>query len=121
MPASMLDPNTALIGGRRVNASPLGHEMIGTDLEASVRTAGVTRVVLCGVAAGIGVESTARHAYDNVTLAADAMTEMNADAANSVSRIFPRLGETAATQEIIGLLDKPARPRSAVEQAKVTS
>ncbi len=124
MPASMLDPNTALSGGRRVNASPLGHEMIGTDLEASVRTAGVTRVVLCGVAASIGVGSTARHAYElgfNVTLAADAMTDTNADAANSVSRIFPRLGETAATQEIIGLLDKPARPRSAVEQAKVTS
>ena len=56
----------------------------------------------------IGVESTARHAYElgiNVTLAVDAMTDMNADAhADSVAWIFPRLGETGATQEIIDLL-----------------
>jgi nicotinamidase-related amidase len=97
----------------------------GTDLEAYLRTAGVTQVVLCGVATSIGVESTARHAYElgfNVTLAVDAMTDTNADAhANRVSRIFPRLGETAATQQIIGLLDQPGRARSAVTQAKVTS
>jgi nicotinamidase-related amidase len=66
-------------------------------------------VVIAGVATSIGVESTARQAYElgfNVTLAIDAMTDMNADAhLNSVTRIFPRLGETATTQEIIDLLD----------------
>lgn len=80
----------------------------GTGLEEYLRGEGVTQVVLCGVATSIGVESTARHAYElgfNVTLAVDAMTDMNADAhANSVTRIFPRLGETGATQEIIDLL-----------------
>jgi isochorismate hydrolase len=41
----------------------------------------------------------------NVTLAVDAMTDMSADAhANSLARIFPRLGETGVTQEIIDLL-----------------
>jgi nicotinamidase-related amidase len=68
--------------------------------------------VLCGVATSIGVVSTARHAYElgfNVTLAVDAMTDMNADAhANSLARIFPKLGETGATQEIIDLLDSRA-------------
>lgn len=82
----------------------------GTDLEAYLRDAGVTQVVLCGVATSIGVESTARYAHElgfNVTLAVDAMTDMNADAhANSLARIFPRLGETGATKEIIDLLDK---------------
>jgi hypothetical protein len=35
------------------------------------------------------------------------MTDMNADAhANSPMRIFPRPGETNATQEITDLLDK---------------
>jgi hypothetical protein len=35
------------------------------------------------------------------------MTDLSADAhVNSVTRIFPRLGETGATQEIVALLDK---------------
>ena len=71
---------------------------------------GVTQVVIAGIATSIGVESTARYAYElgfNVTLAVDAMTDMNLDAhTNSVTRIFPRLGETGTTQEIIDLLDK---------------
>ena len=38
-------------------------------------------------------------------LAVDAMTDMNADAhTNSVTRIFPRLGEMGTTAEIIALL-----------------
>lgn len=60
----------------------------------------------------IGVESTARHAHENgfnVTLAVDAMTDMtdmSLDAhVNSVTRIFPRLGETGPTEEILALLD----------------
>jgi hypothetical protein len=35
------------------------------------------------------------------------MTDMNPDAhINSITRIFPKLGETGTTQEIIDLLDK---------------
>lgn len=79
-----------------------------TDLEAYLRAEGVTQVVLAGIATSIGVESTARFAYElglNVTLAVDAMTDMNADAhTNSVTRIFPRLGETGSTAEIVALL-----------------
>jgi nicotinamidase-related amidase len=81
-----------------------------TDLESQLKALGVTQLVLAGVATSIGVESTARHAYElgfNVTLAIDAMTDMNTDAhANSLTRIFPKLGETGATQEIIDLLEK---------------
>jgi nicotinamidase-related amidase len=68
----------------------------------------VTQVVIAGIATSIGVESTARNAHEfgfNVTLAVDAMTDRNADAhANSITRIFPRLGETGTTREIIDLL-----------------
>jgi nicotinamidase-related amidase len=78
-----------------------------TGLDAYLKQAGATQVVLCGVATSIGVESTARQAQElgyNVTFAIDAMTDMNADAhVNSVTRIFPRLGETATTQEILDL------------------
>jgi len=81
-----------------------------TDLDQYLKNLGVTQVVMAGVSTSIGVESTARYAYEygfNVTLALDAMTDMNPDAhINSVTRIFPRLGETGTTQEIIDLLDK---------------
>jgi len=82
-----------------------------TDLEACLKAAGVTQIVLAGVATSIGVESTAREAFGlgfNVTLAVDAMTDLDADAhANSVGRIFPRLGETGTTAEILELLGAP--------------
>jgi hypothetical protein len=43
----------------------------------------------------------------NVTPGIDAMADMNADAhANCIARIFPRRGETGATQEFLDLLDR---------------
>lgn len=81
-----------------------------TDLQARLRSLGVTQVVLAGISTSIGVESTARQAYElgfHVTLATDAMTDTSAEAhANSVTRIFPRLGETGSTQELLDLLDR---------------
>ena len=80
-----------------------------TGLDEHLKNLGVTQVVIVGIATSIGVESTARHAHEygfNVTLAVDAMTDTNPDAhSNSIMRIFPRLGETGTTQEIINLLD----------------
>jgi nicotinamidase-related amidase len=80
-----------------------------TGLEKHLRQSGVTQVVIAGVATSAGVESTARHAHElgfNVALAVDAMTDMSADAHhNSITRIFPRMGETGTTSEIIDLLE----------------
>jgi nicotinamidase-related amidase len=80
-----------------------------TGLAECLKNMGVTQVVLAAIATSFGVESTARHAYEegfNVTLAVDAMTDMNLDAhLNSITWVFPRLGETGTTQEIINLLD----------------
>jgi len=80
-----------------------------TGLEAHLKAHGVTQVVIAGVSTSAGVESTAREAYAlgfNVVLAVDAMTDMNLDAhGNSVARIFPRLGETGTTREIVDLLE----------------
>jgi nicotinamidase-related amidase len=71
---------------------------------------GVTQVVIAGVATSAGVESTARHAHElgfNVVLPVDAMTDMSPDAHhNSITRIFPRIGETGTTEEIVGLLER---------------
>ena len=81
----------------------------GTDLEPQLRNRSVTQIVLAGVSTSAGVESTARHAHElgfNVTLAIDAMADTNADAhANSIARIFPRLGETGTTDEVLALLE----------------
>jgi nicotinamidase-related amidase len=83
-----------------------------TGLDAYLKGKGVTQVVLAGIATSIGVESTARLAYAlgfNVTLATDAMSDRSAEAHdNSVSYIFPRLGETGTTQEIIRLVKATA-------------
>jgi nicotinamidase-related amidase len=80
-----------------------------TGLEAHLKSHGVTQVVISGVSTSAGVESTARHASElgfNVVLAVDAMTDMDADAHdNSVTRIFPKLGETGMTTEIIDLFE----------------
>jgi nicotinamidase-related amidase len=76
-----------------------------TDLEQYLREHGVTQVVVAGVATSVGVESTARHARElgfNVALAVDAMTDLDPDAhLNSVTRIFPWIGETGTTQELL--------------------
>jgi nicotinamidase-related amidase len=81
-----------------------------TGLDEHLKKLGVTQVVIAGVATSIGVESTARQAHEHgyhVTLAIDAMTDMSPDAhVNSTTRIFPRLGETGTTHEIVALLDK---------------
>jgi nicotinamidase-related amidase len=82
----------------------------GTDLDLQLRRRGVTQIVLTGIATSIGVESTARAAHEHgyhVTLAVDAMSDRDAEAhRNSIERIFPRLGETGTTAEIIELLAK---------------
>ena len=81
----------------------------GTDLDQRLKSLGVTQVVVTGIATSAGVESTARHARENgyhVTLATDAMTDRKAETHhNSLTRIFPRIGETGTTAEIISLLD----------------
>jgi len=81
-----------------------------TDLDAYLKSKSVTQVVIAGVATSAGVESTARHAHElgyNVTLAIDAMTDLNAEAhTNSITRIFPRIAETGTTAEILTLLER---------------
>jgi nicotinamidase-related amidase len=81
----------------------------GTDLDVQLRRRGITQIVLGGLVTSIGVESTAREAHAHgyhVTLAVDAMADRDPEThRNSVERVFPRLGETGTTAEIIELLD----------------
>lgn len=78
---------------------------LGTDLDELLRSRGVTQIVLTGVSTSAGVESTARSAYDlgyNVVFSVDAMTDRDADLhRNCVEKIFPRLGETTTTADLL--------------------
>jgi nicotinamidase-related amidase len=80
----------------------------GTDLDVQLRRRGVTQVVLTGIATSAGVESTARAAHEHgyhVTLVTDAMADADAEIhRNSTERIFPRLGETGTTAEVLDLV-----------------
>lgn len=81
----------------------------GTDLDEYLKHLGVTQLIMTGVATSVGVESTARQAYElgyHITLATDAMTDRSLVAHDhSMTSIFPRLGETGTARDIIDLLD----------------
>ncbi|GAB2864112.1 cysteine hydrolase family protein [Hymenobacter ruber] len=79
-----------------------------TDLHAELQKRNITGTVLAGVSTSIGVESTARAAFErgyNLTFAQDAMTDTVASAQeNSLKVIFPRIGEIDTTDNIIKVL-----------------
>ena len=83
-----------------------------TDVEATLKARGVTQVVVTGLVTSNGVEATARQAYErgfNVTLALDAMTDSREEAHEySLRNVFPRIGETGTTKDIISLLERNA-------------
>lgn len=75
----------------------------GTELDMQLRRRGLRTIVLCGIATEIGVESTARDAWERgykIVFAEDAMTGRNGHA-NSVANIFPRLGRVRSTAQIV--------------------
>ncbi len=80
----------------------------GTDLDLQLRRRGITNIVLCGISTSIGVESTARDAWErsyNLTFASDAMTDTVAEAhARALGIIFPRIGEVGTVDEILAMI-----------------
>ncbi len=84
----------------------------GTGLTETLRAAGVTQVVITGIATGTGVESTARTAHEDgfhVSLPVDAMTDTAADKhEHAVNVVFPRIAETGTTEELVRLLQGAA-------------
>jgi len=77
----------------------------GTELDLEFRRRGITTMVLCGISTNIGVESTARFAYEygyNQIFAEDAMSALSAEEhALTVAKIFPRIGLVRKTGEIL--------------------
>ncbi len=77
----------------------------GTELDLEFRRRGIATLVLCGIATNIGVESTARFAFEygfNQIFAEDAMSAMSAEEHTfTVAKIFPRIGLVRKTREIL--------------------
>lgn len=79
-----------------------------TGLAEHLRAAGVTQVVVSGIATGAGVESTARSAYDeglNVTTASDAVLDGSPERhAVSLEHDLTSIGHVATVEEIAAAL-----------------
>lgn len=77
----------------------------GTDLDLQLRRRKIENIVLCGIATHIGVESTARFAYEygyQQIFVEDAMSATTAEAhENSIKTIFPRMGRVRLTKEVL--------------------
>lgn len=80
----------------------------GTDLELQLRRRGIDTIVLGGISTNIGVESTARNAWEhgfNLVIAEDICSAFSTEQHNSsVNWIFPRIGRVRSSAEIIAAL-----------------
>ena len=80
----------------------------GTELDLQLRRRGIRTIVLAGIATAVGVESTARVAWElgyDIVFAEDATS--GPDAAmhdNSFGKVFPRLGRVRTTAAVLAAL-----------------
>jgi nicotinamidase-related amidase len=76
----------------------------GTELDLQLRRRGITTIVLGGVATNIGVESTARQAWElgyELVVPEDACASRSAEMhAFAISHIFPRLSRVVRSADI---------------------
>ena len=77
----------------------------GTELDLQLRRRKIETIILCGVSTNIGVETTARDAYQrgyNQVFAIDAMAANSKDEHEATLKyIFPRIGMLRTTEEIL--------------------
>jgi len=80
-----------------------------TALQEQLQKNSITGIVLAGISTSIGVEGTARAASElgyNISFALDAMSDRSQEAhEKSLQFIFPRIGETGTTADIIVMLE----------------
>jgi nicotinamidase-related amidase len=98
LPPGLSQPGDVLIRKRQWGA------FYGTELELQLRRRGIRTIVLGGVSTQIGVESTARQAYEHgyeLLIAKDATTSSVAEAHEmSMKHILPRLGRLVQSDSI---------------------
>jgi len=80
----------------------------GTELDLQLRRRGIDTILLAGISTNVGVESTARDAYERgyqQVFVEDAMAARSPDEhANTVRTLFPRIGRVRSTAEVLAAL-----------------
>jgi nicotinamidase-related amidase len=106
--ASELAPGCGFESGDLVVTKRSWGAFYGTDLDQQLRRRNVRTIVMGGVATNMGVESTARAAFDrgyDLVFAEDAMSSLAAEAHEfAIKTIFPRMGRVRSTEEILKAL-----------------
>lgn len=101
-------PLARLEGAYSLTKRQLG-AFYGTDLDLQLRRRGIDTIVLCGISTHIGVDTTAREAYQSnyhQIFVGDAMTADTEEQHDFVCRhIFPRLGRIRSTEAVLRMLD----------------
>ena len=80
----------------------------GTELDLQLRRRGVDTIVLCGISTNIGVETTARDAFERgyqQVFVEDAMAARSAEEHTATATtLFPRIGRVRSTEEVVAAL-----------------
>ena len=83
----------------------------GTDLDLQLRRRGIGTILLCGISTNVGVESTARDAYERgyqQVFVEDACSARAAEDHAFVFRtVFPRIGRVRQADEVMRALGRP--------------
>ncbi|MDR3628387.1 MAG: isochorismatase family protein [Ignavibacteriaceae bacterium] len=99
MPELNIQPNDFIIAKHQWGA------FYGTELDLQLWRRRIDTIVLCGISTNIGVESTARFAYElgyNQILVEDAMSAFVKEGHEaSIKYVFPRLGLIRTTNEVL--------------------
>ncbi|MBN2638285.1 MAG: hydrolase [Bacteroidales bacterium] len=81
----------------------------GTELDLQLRRRGIKTILLCGISTNIGVESTARDAYErgyNQIFVEDATAARSDEEHNFPMRtVFPKIGKVKSTKEVLQAFD----------------
>ena len=80
----------------------------GTELDLQLRRRGVDTIVLCGISTNIGVETTARDAFERgyqQIFVEDAMAARSGEEHTATATtLFPRIGRVRSTDEVVAAL-----------------
>jgi nicotinamidase-related amidase len=106
--ASELVPEAGVQTGDLIVTKRQWGALYGTDLEQHLRRRGIRTIVIGGIATNIGVESTARAAFDQgyeVVFAEDAMSSLSAEIHEfPIKNIFPLMGRVRSVEQIVTAL-----------------
>lgn len=106
--ASQLVPEAGVEATDIVVAKRSWGAFYGTELDQLLRRRGIKTILLAGIATNMGVESTARAAFDHgyeLVFAEDAMTSFSAEAHQfACETMFRRMGKVRSTVHLLDAL-----------------